>query len=249
MTRIVPLIALLLALAPAAWGEERIELPAGPQTTQAVLYDAVANPVASVILMIGGDGDFAHMPGVFLLRVRQRFVAAHMSVAVPDTPSDHPGGFGPLFRLGGDHTEALATIAFFLKKKSPAPVWLVGHSNGTISAASAAQRLGPDVVAGVVLSSSVWLGGLEQAPTRYIMSPVLLVHNRNDACPASPFALAEASLSSFVLAPKKKFVAVTGPNDGKDRCGAETAHDFYDAEDKAVPPMLGWILSGGEERP
>ena len=110
-----------------------------------------------------------------------------MSIAVPDTPSDHPGGFGPLFRTWSAHIMDVAAIV--TKQKAPAPVWAVGTSNGTISTANAAAQLGPRDIAGIVLTSSVWLGGLGLVPVETIKVPVLDIQDRDDACPRKPARL------------------------------------------------------------
>lgn len=236
------MILLMAALAgPAPAAEERIVLAIEPGLTLPMLYDAVPNPVASVILFVGGDGDLAHAQGSFLLRVRSRFVAAGMSVVVPDTPSDQTGGFGPLFRTWPSHTEDVAAVVAFLKRAAPAPVWAVGHSNGTISAASAAAHLGPRGIAGVVLTSAVWLGGLALVPVGTIAVPVLIVQNRDDACPAARFDLAAMSLARFTAAPEKKFIAVEGRGRGGPSCGMRSPHDFSGIDDKVAPLIIAWI--------
>jgi pimeloyl-ACP methyl ester carboxylesterase len=205
-----------------------------------VLYDEVPHPTASVVLFVGGDGELAHNEGSFLLRIRDRFVAAGMSVAVPDTPSDHPGGFGPLFRTWAAHTQDEAAIVAFLKSKSPAPIWAVGNSNGTISAANGAARLGPDAFAGIVLTSSVWLSGLALLPIETISVPVLDVQNHNDACPASKLYLSEKNMVRFKAAPAKQLVVVYGGGDGP-RCGTGSPHDFYGLDDAVTPVIIDWI--------
>jgi hypothetical protein len=110
---------ILLALAfcgptAAVRSEERIELSGQSGVGLPILYDAAPTPTASVILFVGGDGDLAHQAGSFLLRIHARFVAAGMSVAVPDTPSDHPGGFGPLFRTWSAHIQDIEAVVTFL---------------------------------------------------------------------------------------------------------------------------------------
>ena len=67
------------------------------------------------------------------------------------------------------------------------PVWLVGTSRGTVSAASVGVRLGPSRVAGVVLTSTVWAGSIAQVPLEQLRVPTLLVHNHDDGCRESPF--------------------------------------------------------------
>jgi dienelactone hydrolase len=233
----------LLGTARAAPTEQRVVLSEQPGMTLSMLYHPVPNPVASVILFVGGDGDLAHEANSFLLRVRERFVAAGMSVAVPDTPSDHPGGFGPLFRTWSAHTQDIASIVTYLKRQSPAPIWAVGTSNGTISAAIAAANLGPRNIAGVVLTSSVWLGGLGQVPVEKIAVPVLIVHDRDDRCPAARFDLEAKNLPRLEAAPEKTLIAVTGGGNGGPRCGTGSPHDFWGVEDEVVPPIIAFIKS------
>jgi len=239
------LLAALLGPARAARSAERVELSGQPGIVLPVLYYAAAKPVASAIFFVGGDGDLSHETDSFLLRVPDRFVAAGVSVAVPDTPSDHPGGFGPFFRTWSAHVEDVAAIVAFLKQKAPVPVWAIGASNGTISAANVAALLGPHAIAGVVLTSSVWLDALAEVPVVKIAVPVLVVHSRDDACPASPFALAEKSLPRFAAAPAKEFIAVAGAGGGGPRCGTGSPHDLYGIEDQVVPPIIAWIKAHG----
>jgi hypothetical protein len=235
------LLAPLLGPVGAARSEERVELSAPMGITLPILYDEVPHPKASVILFIGGDGEIAHNDGSFLMRVRTRFVAAGMSVAVPDTPSDHPGGFGPLFRTWAAHTEDEAAIVAFLKARSPAPVWAVGNSNGTISVANGAARLGPNAIAGVVLTSSVWLSGLGMVPVESISVPVLDVQDRDDTCPASRLVLSEKNMPRFKGAPTKQLVVVYGGGQDGPRCGTGSPHDFYGVDDAVAPVIIDWI--------
>jgi pimeloyl-ACP methyl ester carboxylesterase len=235
------LLAALFGPLSVARSDEQIVIFGQPGIELPIIYEAADTPRASVILFVGGDGDLAHETGSFVLRVRDRFVAAGMSVVIPDTPSDHPGGFGPLFRTWSAHTQDVAAIVAFLKLKAPVPIWALGTSNGTISAASAAANLGPHAIAGVILTSSVWLGGLDLVPVEQIAVPVLVIQDRNDACPASQFALAESSMTRFVAAPTKEFIAVTGGDHGGPRCGAGSPHDLYGIEDQVVPRIIDWI--------
>lgn len=242
----IALLVTLLGPARAIASEERVELIGRPGIMQPILYEAAAAPVASVILFVGGGGDLAHADKSDLKWMRQQFIAASMSIAVPDTPSDHPAGFGPLFRAEAAHAQDVAAVVALLKRQVPAPVWLVGVSNGTISAANAAVRLGPHAIAGVVLISSVWLGGMSAVPVEQIAVPVLLVHNRSDDCPASPFAETEKSLSRFAAAPAKELIAVaSGGARGSEPCGLGSPHDFHRIKDKVLPPIIAWIKAHG----
>ncbi len=240
-TAAIMLLATLAGPAYAARGEERVVLFGQPGIELPLFYDEAANATASVILFVGGNGKLADEQGSFLWRTRSLFVAAGMNVAVPDTPSDHPGGFGPIYRTWTAHTEDVAAVIAFLKGRSPVPIWAVGTSNGTISAANAAAQYGPSAIAGIVLTSSVWLGGLGYVPVAKIAVPVLNVQNRDDTCPASQFALAQKDMSLFTAAPAKEFIAVAGGGRGGPRCGTGSPHDFYGIGNQVVPRIIDWI--------
>ena len=235
------LVAALFTAPPPARSEVWATLSGRPDVIQPILYLAAARPAARVILFNGGDGALAQMDDSFLMRERGRFYAADMTVAVPDTPSDHPGGFGPLFRTWPEHVADIAAVVSFLKEQSSTPIYVVGTSNGTISAANVAARLGPGAVAGVVLTSSVWLGGLGDVPVEKIAVPVLVIHNRNDICPASPFGFAEGSLPRFVASPKKEFIGVVGPPVKSEPCGPHSPHDFYGVDGQVIDEILAWF--------
>ena len=85
------------------------------------------------------------------------FAASGIVAAVMDAPSDQPSGMDDDFRLGSAHAEDIGKVVADLKKRFPGlPVFLVGTSRGTISAASAGQRLGT-AVDGVVLTATLFL--------------------------------------------------------------------------------------------
>ena len=234
------LVAVLVAA--AAHAAERVELRSRGEIVQPIEYvPAASAPVASVILFPGGNGVIAKIRNNFLLRVRDRFAEQGLAVAVMDAPSDHADGMGPPFRSSALQAQDVAAIIAFLRGKAAVPVWLVGTSNGTISAANAAARLGPSQVAGVVLTSSVWSGGLSAVPLAEIAVPTLVVHNRDDGCSHSPFAGAEQAMPQLAHAPAKELIVMSGGTAKSRPCEALSPHGYYQIEDQVVPPIILWI--------
>ena len=95
--------------------------------------------------------------GNFLVKVREQFASHGFLVSVFDAPSDQKGSDGMLgYRVTEDHAADVAAVVKRLRELATVPVWLVGTSRGTISAANAAARLpppsGPD---GIVLTSTM----------------------------------------------------------------------------------------------
>lgn len=245
MTKHLPGVAALTATCvffamTAAMAEDRVSLQSRPGVAQPILYQAAASPVASVILFTGGNGVISATEGNFLLRVRAAFPRHGISVAVIDAPSDQPTDT-PRYRASADAAADIAAVIAFLKAKAPAPVWLVGTSKGSISAANGAARLGPSQVGGLVLTSAVWAGGMQRVSLGAIATPTLVIHNRDDACPQSPPAAAEPGLAMLTNAPTKELLWVSGGESRGDACEAHSPHGYFGVESKVVPPLIDWI--------
>jgi predicted alpha/beta-fold hydrolase len=243
MLRSLPAIVALLLLIGGrmAVAQERVDLPTRPGVTPPVYITAVPAPKASVILFPGGNGVVVQVRNNFLLRVAPQFVAQGMTVAVIDTPSDHPSGIGAQARATPQHGTDIAAVVAMLKARSSAPIWLIGTSRGSISAANAAANIGPPRIAGLVLSSSVWQGGMASVALDQIRMPVLVVHNRDDGCRESPFTDTEAMMGRMRQATVRELVAVSGGTLRSGPCDALSPHGYYTIEDQVVPPIIAWI--------
>lgn len=232
---------IVLAASRAA-AEDRIELHSRPGIVQPILYVPASAPVASAILFPGGGGAIAGVRNNFLLRVRGEFAAQGISVAVIDVPSDR-ADLSKEFRASADAAADAAVVVAFLKTKAGVPVWLVGTSNGSISAANAAARLGPSQIGGVVLTSSVWSGGMDLVPLTPIAVPTFIVHNRDDQCRHSPVNGAAPALATLTNAPAKELLLVSGGDSRGNPCGALSHHGYLGIENQVVPPVVAWIKS------
>jgi pimeloyl-ACP methyl ester carboxylesterase len=235
------LLLLLVAVGGAARAEETINLPTRPGVTESILFTATAHPIASLIMFPGNLGLVRAVRSNFLIRVVPNFVALDFNVAVADSPSDEPDGMPDGFRMSEAHATDIAAVIAFLRQRAAVPVWLVGTSRGTISAASVGVRLGPPRVDGVVLTSTVWAGSIAQVPLEQLRVPALLVHNRNDGCKESPFAFAAAGLARLSAAPVKELIAVAGGNSRSAACEALSPHGYYGIEGEVVPLIGAWI--------
>jgi pimeloyl-ACP methyl ester carboxylesterase len=247
--------ALLLGAAGArpAHAEDRISLPTRSGVTQSFYLTKPEGPaVASLILFPGGDGKLrAYGPakakrGNFLVRSRNLFVARGFIVAVMDAPSDQASGMDD-FRVGTDHRRDIAAVIAYLRQAAPVPVWLVGTSRGTESAANGAslETGGPD---GLVLTSSVTREGKRERSTVFdndlgaIKVPTLLVHNRDDACQVCPFSDIQDLLDALDSAPRKELIAFEGGDMTlSEPCQALSRHGYIGIEDKVVAAIADWI--------
>lgn len=237
----VRLIVLILMLPIAARAQERIDVPTRPGVIEPVYLTVASKPAGTVVLFPGGSGIVSTLRNNFLLRVAPKFVEQGFTVAVVDTPSDQPGGMGWQFRAGLEHAKDIAAIVAMLKVRSPAPVWLVGTSRGSVSAGNGAAAVGAPGIAGVVLTSSVWQRGMLPIAAERIKVPVLIVHNKDDGRGESPFGGTEAFRARLIGSPEARMVAVSGGTLRSDPCQALSPHGYYGIEDQVVPPIIAWI--------
>lgn len=236
-----------------ALAEDIVTLPTRGGVTQSYLLAAPEGGKAQAvaILFAGGAGrvDLERETartgldrGNFLVRSRQLFAQRGVAAAVVDAPSDESAGMSDDFRLGGSHAEDIAKAVADLKKRYPgAPVFLVGTSRGTISAASAGRRLGQSVD-GVVLTATLFLAagrrpGLSGFDFSAIPSPVLFVHHVDDGCSYTPYSSARRLADRFPV------VAVSGGRPAQSKpCEAMSPHGFVGKEAETVDAIVSWML-------
>ena len=128
------------------------------------------------------------------------------------------------------------------------PVWLVGTSRGTESAAYAATYLaghdGPD---GLVLTSTILTDTKEfSVPVLELdrlRIPVLVVHHVQDGCSHCAYADVPKLMDKLVNVPKKKLLAVQGGVSQGDPCEAFAYHGFNGIEPEVVKKVAAWMLA------
>ncbi len=235
-----------------------IDIPTRPGVTQRFLYIAPANAKGSIILMAGGHGGLQIFPGGslgwgngnFLVRTRQLFADAGFAVAVIDAPSDRQAApFLSGFRQTPEHAADVKAVIAWLKQQAPGPVWLVGTSRGTQSAAyiatehSPAQG-GPD---GVVLTSSILTDPAGRAvprmPLEQITVPVLVAHHEQDGCRLCAFSYTPQLMSRLTKTPKAELISFTGGQSTGDPCEAMAYHGFNGLEVDVVSKITSWMLA------
>ncbi len=129
------------------------------------------------------------------------------------------------------------------------PVWLVGTSRGTQSAAfiatdaSPAQG-GPD---GVVLTATILTDNAGRAvpkmPLEKISVPVLVVHHTLDGCRLCLFADMPPLMDKLAKTPKAELMTFSGGQSRGDPCEAMAYHGFNGIEAEVVGKISSWLLA------
>lgn len=213
---------------------------------------------ATVVLLPGGEGGIGMKDGVpisgnFLVRSRDLFAAQGFNVAIVGKPSDR-GDLDGFFRASAPHVEDLRVVIERLRKDLGQPVWLVGTSRGTISAAAAAIAFDASLLAGIVLTSSVTQGArampVPSLALPEIRIPVLVVHHRRDACPSCQPHDAAYIVSRLTRAPVKKLLMLDGGSGARgDPCEPWHWHGFVGMEGEAVGAIADWLRNPMPEKP
>jgi len=233
-------------------------VPVRPGVEQPFWLIEPDNPNHIVILLSGGDGNIRidicgiNVKRNYLVRQRIEFARQGFVVAIVDVPQDRHNLYG--FRASTEHAHDIGKVIAFLRARHPGlPLWLIGTSRGTVSAANAAARLhGAAGADGLVLTSSVTRDRkdsidqtLKDVDLSAITVPTYIVHNKRDQCEVTPLNLADDLLAKLSSVKVKAFKAFSGGTmrPGSDPCDLDSYHDFDGIEQKVVDNISAWVKS------
>jgi pimeloyl-ACP methyl ester carboxylesterase len=236
-----------------------VSIPTPRGVMQAFILIKPDHPVASVILFAGGHGALGLMSassmkwgaGNFLVRTREAFAGHNLMVAIVDAPSDQQQGMNAIFRMSNFHADDVSAVAAYLKKQVAVPVWLVGTSMGTFSAAGGAVATVGD---GLVLTSTVthpmpgWAiakslpEGVASMALAKVEVPTLIVSHRKDTCETSPPAKASDLKMRLSHATKVEIALLDGGKPPQSEpCEAKAAHGCFGVEKEAVNAIAKFV--------
>lgn len=236
-----------MSYASVAYPAETWQLQTRPGVTQPVLVEAPDQPKAAIILFAGGDGGVvfagnqpASYRANFLLRSRAEFLRHGFIVATFGAPSDKvgPNYLDDNFRKSQEHANDTLAVVDSLRKRFGVPVWLVGTSRGTISAAAVGLRLGK-AIDGVILTST--MADVVDLPVDRYEVPVLMAHHSGDRCRETYFREARRTAEK-IKAPRTELLSFSGGKDEGPPCQAMAYHGFNGIEAEVVASIAKWTL-------
>jgi pimeloyl-ACP methyl ester carboxylesterase len=234
-----------------------VSIPTPRGATEAFILIKPDHPVAAVILLAGGGGVLGLKTASsgdanFLVRSRDKFAAHNFIVAVLDAPSDQRHGMTLMFRKSNAHAGDIGAVVRYLKNEDAMPVWLIGTSAGTFSAAIGAIAEGKNID-GLVLTSTVTRARPEWAIARRgvadmalseITVPTLIMSHREDLCTATPAADAAMLRALLTNSSKAEIVLLDGGDPPQSSpCEAKAAHGYFGIEAEAVDTIANFINS------
>ncbi len=214
--------------------------------------------VATVVLFSGGAGGYGQIGedgwptgANFLIRTGKRWATHPFNLVMVGRPSDGIDLSWGEVRIGEKHAADNLAIFKLIRQRSQAPIWLVGTSMGTISAAAAAIHDDEKLISGLVLTSTIVTykmpGAVPRQDLQKIRVPTLIFHHENDACGACrPYEVKNLA-RALKNAPVKKTVFVNGGSGASGNpCEPMHHHGFIGMEDEAVDLIAAWILKPTE---
>lgn len=252
------LLAAFLLSPVLAVAQELVTIPTRPGVTQSFFIANMGRHKAEAIALmyVGGGGNIrlrmqngAPKFGEqnFLPRSRREFIRNGILPVVMDAPSDQQStiGMSDDYRWSEEQTTDARAVLGELKRRFPGlPLFILTTSRSSLSAASLGRALGADELAGVMFSSSMFSANTRSPRATLaafdfgsIKAPVLIVHHREDGCPATPY------FGAARLADRYPLVSVKGgkpPETGP--CEPLAAHGYFGKEAETVDAIAGWML-------
>jgi alpha-beta hydrolase superfamily lysophospholipase len=242
---------------PFAPGERRRTVATRSGVQLPFLWVEAQAPLRGLVVALpGGDGrlelsetGIGRETSNFVVRTRHRLARAGYRVAVVDVPSDHQRSGIDHYRVSRKQSRDLGALIDRLARESPRlPVFLVGISRGTISAATAAAELPEGKIDGLILASSVTEGDrltLDDVAVERIRPPTLLLHELGDRCRSSPSSGAERLQDRFERARLVELELLDRaiPRPGASPCGGRSAHGFEGESGRAIARIVEFMRS------
>jgi hypothetical protein len=184
MKRLIITLVFLLFSGPSS--AEIIQVP-GPYGDTTTAYWGNLNSKAVLLFFPGGDGSFdiasrnlPKPPWVLSKLYDASQKVSGLDLVFVDSPHSlgmRGGNIGP--RYTKEHLSRSLSVIQFYKEKTKKPIYLIGHSNGTISEAEFLNK-SPDnqkLLAGVIFSAS----RNETSIDGPLNLPILFLHHEDDA--------------------------------------------------------------------
>jgi len=252
------LVFLVVGFAACAEAQGIVTLQTRPDVTQSFFIAGMGEhqPAAAALLFIGGggnirlrmeDGQPKFGAQNFLPRSRGEFIRNGILPVILDNPTDQQAGDGmsDAFRESSPHVTDIRAVRAELERRYPGlPVFIVGTSRSTLSAAHVARSL-PGELKGAVLTSSLFYSGSGQRARQVLAAyrwdeikmPLLFVHHQDDGCGATPYREAAR------LAARYPLITVRGGKPPESApCEPLSNHGYFGKEPETVDALTAWML-------
>lgn len=219
------------------------DLPFDGGSPTRTLLAATQSPKALVILLIGGDGKV----GIFnngtarsthtFVRSQEFWAQYGIDSVLVDSRDFLVTRDGD--RLSNDYQNRLLSVVNYYKNKMQLPIWLFGHSNGTISVAEFVNRFGKqNVIAGFIVAGTEKTAILKDDSSL----PALAIHHSQDSCSVTPISASQEIIKSRPKGTRAEFITIDGGVSTGNVCWSLAYHGFNQRENEMVKVAAEFIL-------
>lgn len=243
--RIIHLVAAIGILTSPAVQSQVFDVPYKDNAPTRTLLTPVKNAKAVVLLFPGGGGvlnlqdDGSTVNSHTFVRSKDLWAQYAIDSVLVDTPYDLGSGMRNS-RSIRDHQQRILNVVTYYKEKFNLPVWIFGHSMGTVSVTEFVnggkekeKLIAGAIVAGTYRSSSV---------DSDVEAPVLAIHHVNDGCASTPFVSSKRIIESRPKQSVSQFIQIDGGVSEGDVCGSRAYHGFNQKESEFVKAAAQFIL-------
>jgi hypothetical protein len=209
------------------------------------LFIQAQNAKAVVLLFPGGGGvlrlkdDGSTSNFHTFVRSKDLWAQYGIDVVLVDTPYDLGKGRSHSRSLR-DHQQRILNVVGFYKQKLNLPIWIFGHSMGTVSVTEFVNG-GKDqarLVSGVIVAGTFRSASIDSD----VDMPVQAIHHVDDGCANTPFATSENIVKSRPNKSASQFVVLEGGSSEGDICGSKAYHGFNEREPEFIRAAAQFIL-------
>ena len=240
------IICLISLLVPTIVYGQLLEVPqAGEVPTKTFLIET-SKPKAVVLLFIGGDGVLDLKPDGStpkqnpLNRSARLWQSYGINSVLVDSPYDLGDARRGNMRGKPEHLARVESVVKYYKNKFNVPIWIFGHSMGTVTAiqfANQSEKSG--VVSGVIIAGT----HIGEKLSNNFSKPVMAIHHQKEACAATPISASESIIKGRSKETKSELVMIDGGEDVGLPCMGLAYHGFNKVEDQMVSAAAKFILA------
>ena len=243
---LIQIVIVLGVFVSSSVSSQVLDVPYQDDAPTRTLLTSTKNAKAVVLLFPGGGG-------VLRLRddgstknfhtfVRSKDVWAQYGIdsVLVDTPYDLGAGMRNS-RSNRDHQQRIFNVVSYYKEKLNLPVWIFGHSMGTVSVTEFING-GKDkekLIAGVIVAGTYRSATIDSD----VGAPILAIHHVSDGCNSTPFVSSERIIASRPNKLISQFVQIDGGVSEGDVCGSMAYHGFNQREAEFVRAAAQFILN------
>lgn len=243
--KITHIVAALWMLLSSVAHSQVFYVPYKDDAPTRTLLTPVKNAKAVVLLFPGGGGvlnlqdDGSTTNGHTFVRSKDLWAQYGIDSVLVDTPYDLGAGMRNS-RSIRDHQQRILNVVNYYKEKLNLPVWIFGHSMGTVSVTEFVNggKEKEKLISGVIVAGTYRSATVDSD----ITVPVLAIHHVDDGCASTPFASSERIIENRPKKLSSQFIQIDGGISEGDVCGSRAYHGFNQKEPEFIKAAAQFIL-------